>query len=398
MPSQMRTLGSAIAGWGSRLTRRRRTWRTNLWLSLVGVTIAAIVASVLVVVFVSPPPGKATIDLATLLGAGQRHAGNGAHVSTSKSKKASATTAHSAAATPARAATAPRPAASPAPKSRSVSPLVIQQAAQSTLASGSAQVTIASQFSSGVGSFAMPGPKGPGSAAPSLPSAFAAPLFSGSLDFTTSEGDIGSYTLPKASTSPSSSAPATPLPPGFKMPTGGPPDPFSAPTGPTTASNPAGLRVVVTSTSLYLSTGVGGKWEELQSSGASASGTTGATDQVMFELYDPQMWLGLLAGAASPTTVIGGTSVGSTPATEYQTTIPAPFQAPGAGQLMLTADVWIDAQGRLVQLSVPPDPSTSAAVGAAIPSGIVDSFSQFGLPVSVTLPPGNAVVPLPAGP
>ena len=118
----------------------------------------------------------------------------------------------------------------------------------------------------------------------------------------------------------------------------------------------------------------------------------------MFELYDPQMWLGLLASAASPTTVMGGSSVGSTHATEYQTTIAAPFQAPGAQQLALTVDVWIDAQGRLVQLSVPPDPSTSAAVGAAFPGGVVDSFTQFGVPVAITLPPAKEVVPFQSGP
>ncbi|MHB8288587.1 MAG: hypothetical protein ACYDEY_05025 [Acidimicrobiales bacterium] len=362
----------------------RETWQRDLWLAITGVTVIAVIAFVTAVLVFSERPSKATIKLSTLeAGAGLHHhsrttAAPRQHATTTNDK--GSTTSSSVAASP-HAKTHPAQHSSPV-----VPPAVIQNAARAALASGSAHVS--TSIALGSAPTVIGAPSGPG--VPRLPSppsfnALTVPMATGILDFSTGEGMMTTTTALPTAGSPSGSISAKPTPM-------------------TVIATPTALYIPVLSqaTSTSSSSASTSQWYELQnttttSTAAATAGTAQgqAFDEMLFDFYDPQMWLGLIAQATSSTTTGATATVSGAAATEYQATIPAPFQAPSANQATLTAQIWLDAQGRIVQFAVP-NPAPGSSTGSPLASTqILVTFSQFGAPVTIALPPAQDVKPFP---
>ncbi len=371
-----------------RLPGSKETWQRDLWLAITGVTVIAVIAFVTAVLVFSERPSKATIKLSTLVaGAGIHHHNRTTaaprHHTTNTTNKGS-TTSSSVAARP-HAKTHPAQHSSPG-----VPPAVIQNAAQAALASGSAHVSTSVALGSAPTVSGVPVPSGPG--APPLPSppsfnALTVPMATGILDFSTGEGMMTTTTALSMASSPSGNTPAKPTPM-------------------TIIATPTALYIPVLSqaTSTSPQSASTSQWYELQnttttSTAAATAGTAQgqASDEMLFDFYDPQMWLGLIAQATSSTTTGATATVGGAVATEYQVTIPAPFQAPSANQATLTAQIWLDAQGRIIQFAVP-NPAPGSSTGSPLASTeILVTFSQFGSPVTIALPPAQNVKPFPTG-
>ncbi len=121
---------------------------------------------------------------------------------------------------------------------------------------------------------------------------------------------------------------------------------------------------------------------------------------------DPLAAVGMLDTADLTASAVGPRTVGGVAATEYDVTVDpvaAAKHATGSAKALfaslgtkpVTAQVWLDHQGRLVQLQALASgaPASVPAHGgtAAAPVGVTVDLSQFGSPVSITVPPPSQV-------
>lgn len=185
---------------------------------------------------------------------------------------------------------------------------------------------------------------------------------------------------------------------------------------PATVGGTSSPEIVYTLAGLYLqASGVfkqlasGKPWVQIDASslgsifGSAASSHGGSLDALASALIaSPTSTLGIFDTPALTASVLGHPTVNGQRSTEYAVTIRpqtaaadtsgiarALYQSLGKGDLALT--VWLDGQGRIIQVAdQQPPPRSAGSSGGAI-TGVVVDLANFGQPVSVTVPPASEV-------
>lgn len=160
----------------------------------------------------------------------------------------------------------------------------------------------------------------------------------------------------------------------------------------------------------------GGKpWISLDLSKLSGQGN-GSLQQLMSDTpADPSTVLGYLRGAGAQVTMVGPDTVDGVPTTHYQVVIDLDKAADGQdaqtqqgihaleselGSHTLPAQVWIDNEDRLRQVTMKETLSGTPSTSATKPAGTPLTFaftaklSDFGVPVTVTAPPADQTADL----